>query len=256
MLGAIIFFAWTSPIAADFAGNGGNINFGTNAVDGPHFFSDASGLDKTLQSVLPSVVTPVPTNGFTLEGGNLTITNSSGGTLGSMSSPIDAGWTATRQFTVTGSVAIKESIDVAITSIIVSAPPNTSVNGSLLISESIYQSTTLKTTHTALNQLLPSSGSIGPLDPPNQAFAAGVILSAGTYFVQLSFDLKLTSIPNGASVSVDDNYGVSVDAVPEPSSLVLFAILSTTMLAGLARRRWQSRRRCGSDQRAAAALCG
>jgi hypothetical protein len=76
-------------------------------------------------------------------------------------------------------------------------------------------------------------------------------------FVQLQTDLKITSLAAGASITVSDPFGVqAASSVPEPSSLVLFAIPSTIMLAALARRRWYSRRRNGSDQRAAASLCG
>jgi hypothetical protein len=249
MLTAMVFFAGTSPLSAGGFGNN-IIQFGTHPVESPSPNPSYNSQLLGLSSSAPSISTS--TTGFTISALDYTVTNTSGQAI---TSPTDVIWTFTRDFTTTGPLAAVESISGSLTA----STKGGSAAGTITISaaifpdgsQSAFKNSTIATTDPALSGTYSWHMSNYPL--PGLASLPATLESFD--FVQLTSDLHITSLAPGASITVNDPYGVTASAVPEPSSLVLFAIPSTMMLAGLAARRWYSRRRCRSDQRAAASLC-
>lgn len=257
MLAAMVWFAGTSRVSADSLG----ITFDASSLSsgGPTFFSTPTSLISAPPTGLldkisvPSTPTAAP-DGFTIPGMNYTVENLTQQAVGTA----DISWKAQEAFLITKPLVATLGLDVDIT-----VSTTGGATGSLGISASILQQTFIGG-HTSFSTLytlspaaltLPASGSSASFNPPAQSLTTNT-LQPGNYFVQLESDLNLASLPIGASVNVDPGYGVGVDPVPEPSSWLLFAILSTIMLAGLAGRRWLGRRPCGNAHFAATSLGG
>jgi hypothetical protein len=233
MSSALLVLGLAPPL---FAGPGGgatgSIQFSSQSPASRPAFTDSSGISIPTQTT-PTIADEV--NGFSISNFSYTATSTAanGG---------DATWTSSRSFSIVGTLAAQDTVTAQIPQFTLfgGGKGSVTITVSADISHFVGEILTVipgSTVSGANTFSFPSSGEIIRMIGVNKSLQPPTTpLGAGSYQLDLVTDIHFSG---SGKVTVDADFGASVVAVPEPSTLALAGIGVVTLAGGAWRRRRQ-----------------